>query len=74
MTEVTNTQPEENSNKKPSINLTDIAQCVEVLAICTERGAWKPGELSAVGTLYDRLLKFLEEAGVAAAANESDTK
>jgi len=27
--------------KKPSINLTDIVQCVEVLRVCTERGVWR---------------------------------
>ena len=55
------TSPEE---KKPSINLTDIAQCVEVLRVCTERGVWRPNELSGVGQLYDRLTAFLSEAGV----------
>lgn len=74
MTEVTNTLSEDTVNKKPSINLTDIAQCLEVLKVCTERGAWKPSELSAVGNLYDRLSRFLEEAGIAAASNESETQ
>lgn len=65
MTEVSNVPNEDSAVRKPSINLTDIAQCVEVLKVCTERGAWRPSELSAVGQLYDRLSKFLEEAGVA---------
>jgi hypothetical protein len=50
--------------KKPSIGLTDIVQCVEVLRVCTERGVWRPSELSSVGQLYDRLSTFLTEAGV----------
>jgi hypothetical protein len=50
--------------KKPSINLTDIVQCVEVLRVCTERGVWRASELSSVGQLYDRLTAFLTEAGI----------
>lgn len=72
MTEVSNSDYTDSVAKKPSINLTDIAQCVEVLKVCTERGAWKPSELSAVGNLYDRLSRFLEEAGVSPEANASD--
>lgn len=63
MSDVTNTE-ETTEVKKPSINLTDIAQCVEVLRVCTERGVWRPAELSGVGQLYDRLSAFLTEAGV----------
>jgi len=66
MSEVSNTEaePAPDTDKKPSINLTDISQCVEVIRVCTERGVWRPSELSGVGQLYDRLTNFLTEAGV----------
>lgn len=59
--------------KRPSINIADIAQCVEVLKVCTERGAWKPNELSAVGALYDKLNKFLEDANTTLAQKNTES-
>lgn len=50
--------------QKPSISLQDIASVVEILRVCTDRGVWRINELSAVGQLYDRLVNFLEGAGV----------
>jgi len=64
MSDVSSQVQEPVETKKPSINLTDIVQCVEVLRVCTERGVWRPAELSGVGQLYDRLTAFLAEAGV----------
>lgn len=66
MSDVENQTDTNTELKKPSINLTDIVQCVEVLRVCTERGVWRPNELSGVGQLYDRLTAFLAEAGVGA--------
>jgi hypothetical protein len=45
---------------KPTITLSDISAVVEVIRVVTERGVWKASELSVVGSLYDRLTKFLE--------------
>lgn len=50
--------------QRPSITLQDIASVVEILKVVTERGVWKVGELTVVGQLYDRLVSFLEGAGV----------
>lgn len=49
---------------KPTITLQDIASVVEILRVVTDRGVWKVTELSAVGQVYDRLVKFLDSAGV----------
>jgi len=49
---------------KPSITLQDIASVVDILQVCTNRGAWRVNELTTVGQLYDRLTSFLEGAGV----------
>lgn len=62
MTEESTTHLE--SAQKPSITLQDIASVVEILRVCTERGVWRIGELSTVGSLYERLVSFLDGAGV----------
>jgi len=54
------TSPEQ----RPNITLQDIASVVEILKVVTERGVWKVNELTVVGQLYDRLVTFLEGAGV----------
>jgi len=64
MSDVSSQDEQATEAKKPSINLTDIVQCVEVLRVCTERGVWRASELSGVGQLYDRLTTFLTDAGV----------
>lgn len=64
MSDVSSEDAQSTEAKKPSINLTDIVQCVEVLRVCTERGVWRANELSGVGQLYDRLTAFLTDAGV----------
>jgi hypothetical protein len=48
----------------PTLTLTDIANVVQVISLATQRGAWRPNELSSVGSLYDKLVVFLESAGV----------
>lgn len=58
--------------ERPNITLNDIASVVEILRVVTERGVWKVGELSGVGQLYDRLVKFLESAGVQVNQPESN--
>lgn len=49
---------------KPGITLQDISSVVEILRVCTLRGVWRINELSAVGSLYDRLVSFLDGAGI----------
>jgi len=50
-------QPTENI--PPSLNLSDIRASAEIIAICTQRGAFKAEELTTVGSVYDRLTAFL---------------
>jgi hypothetical protein len=52
------------SSERPTITLQDIISVVEILRVCTERGTWRVTELSTVGQLYERLVGFLEGAGV----------
>jgi hypothetical protein len=57
---------------KPSITLQDIASVVEILKVCTDRGVWRISELSTVGQLYERLVAFLEGAGIAVNAGQAE--
>jgi len=45
-----------------AINLTiqDLAGLKTVIDVASQRGAFKPGEMAAVGLLYNKLVSFLE--------------
>jgi hypothetical protein len=47
----------------PSLALADLVLLLNLIRVTSERGAIKAEELSAVGTVYDKLLKFLEASG-----------
>lgn len=47
-------------SNQPVLNVSDLQQTVELIDICTQRGAFRAEELSAVGNLYDRLSAFLK--------------
>jgi hypothetical protein len=65
----------EEQSTRPTLNIQDIANVVELLRLVTERGAWRANELSTVGQIYDRLTQFLEGAGVTFnAPNETETQ
>jgi len=55
---------EENQNLELTVN--DLAAIRQVIEVAQARGAFKPGELVAVGTVYEKLNTFLE----AVAANQ----
>lgn len=51
------------SPEAPSLALTDLVLLLNLIRVTSERGAIKAEELSAVGAVYDKLLKFLEASG-----------
>ena len=51
------------SPEAPSLALTDLVLLLNLIRVTSERGAIKAEELSAVGVVYDKLLKFLEASG-----------
>jgi hypothetical protein len=65
------------SPEAPSLALTDLVLLLNLIRVTSERGAIKAEELSAVGLVYDKLLKFLEASGAinkqATAEPQSDT-
>jgi len=75
MSEDTNTQEQptpESEQAKPTLALQDLALMVQILQVGTKRGAWRAGELSSVGVLYDRLVSFLNSAGVQTKPDDDD--
>jgi hypothetical protein len=49
--------------EQPSLSLSDLVLLLNLIRAATERGAIKADELSSVGSVYDRLFKFLEASG-----------
>ena len=46
-----------------SLNINDLMTMVRLIQLSASRGVWRAEELTAVGTLYDNLLGFLEASG-----------
>jgi hypothetical protein len=49
--------------EQPSLALSDLMLLLNLIRVTSERGAIKADELSAVGSVYDKLFKFLEASG-----------
>lgn len=55
----------------PSISLSDLVLVLNLIRVTTERGAIKAEEMSAVGTVYDKLVKFLQASGALSTKDSS---
>lgn len=51
---------EEVEKQEPQISLADFGAALQVIDVCTSRGAFRGEELSSVGQLRDRLNAFVE--------------
>jgi hypothetical protein len=47
----------------PSLAISDLVLVFNLIRITAERGAIKADEMAAVGTVYDKLFKFLQASG-----------
>ena len=45
------------------LTLADLAGLKSIVDVAAQRGAFKPGEMQAVGTVYNKLASFLAAAG-----------
>jgi hypothetical protein len=54
----------------PDINLQDLQLMKQIIEICSSRSAFKPSEMAAVGTVYNKLETFLQ----AVAEQQKQTK
>ena len=46
---------------KVELQLQDVANALSIIDICVKRGAIEGNELSAVGTVRDKLAKYVEQ-------------
>lgn len=56
----TEQQPTTTTPAAPSFTITDLRQCKIIIETAVSRGAFKPNELSVVGSTYDRLDAFVK--------------
>jgi hypothetical protein len=48
---------------QPTLAIQDLLTVAQLIQLSTNRGTWRAEELSTVGSLYDKLLAFLEASG-----------
>ena len=65
--------PAQEQPKAPSLGVQDLVTIAQIIQIATQRGAWKPEELSTVGLTYDKLIAFLDAAGAVAKPDDTAT-
>ncbi len=67
---------EQDGRPVESITLRDLDQIAQIIDLASQRGAFKGGELTVVGSLYDKLAQFLgnvkEQQDAAKAAAEAE--
>jgi hypothetical protein len=63
----------EQQPKAPSLGVQDLVTIAQIIQIATQRGAWKPEELSTVGLAYDKLIAFLDAAGAVSKPDDTAT-
>lgn len=44
---------------QPSLNISDLQMVIELIDLCSQRGAFRGEELTTVGMLYSRIREFL---------------
>ena len=47
----------------PSLTLQDLILVAQIIQLTSQRGAYRAEELANVGTLYNKLIAFLESVG-----------
>lgn len=54
------------------LTINDLGAIATILDVAVQRGAYKAGELSQVGAVYDRLSAFLQQVQAAEAAEKAE--
>lgn len=66
----------EQAQNAQDLNIQDLATMKAIIDLASERNAFKPGEMAAVGIVYNKLEAFLktveEQAKAAKAAQEAE--
>ena len=65
-------QASEPTTEQPvQLQLADLLLAAQVIQLASTRGAIKPEEMTQVGGLYERLVKFLQQSGALQPAREA---
>jgi hypothetical protein len=59
--------------KAPDLSVQDLTAMKTIIDVASQRGAFKPGEMTTVGTVYDKLETFLNAVADQQAASEEDS-
>lgn len=54
--------PTQEAQQQPDLTLADLAGLKSIIDVAAQRGAFKPNEMQAVGTVYNKLTTFLSAA------------
>ena len=75
MTDTVTTNQEETSAvpQGVSLSLNDLKVCLQVIDICSQRGAFKPEEFQAIGALHQKLTVFLSQSAAPAAESTEES-
>lgn len=55
----------------PSLTLQDLIAVAQIIQITSQRGAYRAEELANVGSLYNKLVAFLESSGAISRAEQT---
>lgn len=56
----------QNEQQPASLSLNDLKVCLQIIDVCSQRGAFKAEEFTAVGALHQKLSAFLSQSEQAA--------
>lgn len=65
----TNTAPEAPADDSADFTVNDLSAIKSIIDVASARGAFKPNEMVPVGTIYNKLEKFLAAAQQAQQTN-----
>lgn len=61
----------EQDNQSPELTISDLKNLKNILEATIRRGVYEPAEIAGVGTVYNRLVKFLSAIEAQNAENET---
>lgn len=68
------TDAEQPQEAVETLSLQELDQIAQVIDLASQRGAFRGGELSAVGALYNKLIQFLSSVKAQQEAAAADAK
>jgi hypothetical protein len=57
-----NTAPQTSPEDAAELTINDLAAVKSIIDVASQRGAFKPNEMIAIGTVYNKIEKFLAAA------------